>query len=463
MQDLTEVIRVTSSIAKLSYCRILGFIALFLLIQVLINVSIFAKKEEYDIGYIALTIICILMYIFTSFKSPGHIVLKNKEFSDQMKAVEIKMKNGDISYLPTTADMKMNAKDDKKNLNHARKTSVLTKTTQIGHHKRRRAADILTDNGKVTPKEKAIKYTKFIDETELGSVTARSNFSNIETQNNPNKRKKIIGKFSPRPPLPKSANTTPRMEKTLKLKEANPTEDLGLNKLQAFQNSPIQTVASEVCGLEDIEENKLEVFFDTKTIQNTEVEVEIKIKPETSHKESYCSVCKVPQPLRTIHCYTCRACVCCYDHHSYLIGTCVGEYNRREHFFLLILLLTQCMMALHKVFMQLDSQLIFPFSVVMCIVFSSLFLILSIPCLLILILHQMYMVIFNWTIHEKYYSKLSYLAKTQYATSNPWKSFFCYIKSPFSKGICGNFSDFFCKCRYRVTEWKYMKAVEIKE
>ena len=150
--------------------------------------------------------------------------------------------------------------------------------------------------------------------------------------------------------------------------------------------------------------------------------------------------------------------MCCYDHHSYILGTWIGEYNRKEHFFLLILILIHSIISLPKISLELQTEKIIPYPIVLCIIFCFLLLIIAITWAAIMLLLQLYLLIFNWTTHEKFYSKNNYLAKTKYATSNHWKSFFCHVRSPFSKGIIGNFSDYFWKWKYRVTNWKFQKT-----
>ena len=49
-----------------------------------------------------------------------------------------------------------------------------------------------------------------------------------------------------------------------------------------------------------------------------------------THEKIYCSDCQFLYPIsnkKMEHCYTCRICVCKYDHHCDVIGKCVGKYN----------------------------------------------------------------------------------------------------------------------------------------
>ena len=50
----------------------------------------------------------------------------------------------------------------------------------------------------------------------------------------------------------------------------------------------------------------------------------------------YCEDCKFLYPKdnkKMEHCFTCNICICNYDHHCGVIGTCIGKYN----FFLFII------------------------------------------------------------------------------------------------------------------------------
>ena len=52
-----------------------------------------------------------------------------------------------------------------------------------------------------------------------------------------------------------------------------------------------------------------------------------------------CKHCKIMElPLRSFHCPTCQRCIRTYDHHSKLIGNCIGENN---HFVYILFLFSQ--------------------------------------------------------------------------------------------------------------------------
>jgi len=52
-----------------------------------------------------------------------------------------------------------------------------------------------------------------------------------------------------------------------------------------------------------------------------------------------CKYCKISElPLRCVHCNKCQRCIKTYDHHCYLIGSCLGENN---HFVFVLFLFSQ--------------------------------------------------------------------------------------------------------------------------
>jgi hypothetical protein len=53
--------------------------------------------------------------------------------------------------------------------------------------------------------------------------------------------------------------------------------------------------------------------------------------------KSWCSLCKIAQPVRTFHCKDCARCVCVRDHHCVWLDNCVGEGNALAFFSFLAL------------------------------------------------------------------------------------------------------------------------------
>ena len=46
---------------------------------------------------------------------------------------------------------------------------------------------------------------------------------------------------------------------------------------------------------------------------------------------TYCQYCKTPKPPRCHHCHLCKICVLRFDHHSILLGKCVGIDNNKAY------------------------------------------------------------------------------------------------------------------------------------
>ena len=68
---------------------------------------------------------------------------------------------------------------------------------------------------------------------------------------------------------------------------------------------------------------------------NTENEENKKLIDEGSHRQLagvVCKECCSRRPLRTFHCSACDRCIFRYDHHSYLLNTCIGYGNQVYYF-----------------------------------------------------------------------------------------------------------------------------------
>ena len=61
-----------------------------------------------------------------------------------------------------------------------------------------------------------------------------------------------------------------------------------------------------------------------------------------------CKFCKIMElPLRSVHCNKCQRCIRTYDHHSLLIGSCIGENN---HFVFVLFLFSQSLTFIIAIF-----------------------------------------------------------------------------------------------------------------
>lgn len=68
---------------------------------------------------------------------------------------------------------------------------------------------------------------------------------------------------------------------------------------------------------------------------NTESEENKKLIDEGSQQQLagvVCKECCSRRPLRTFHCSACYRCIFRYDHHSYLLNTCIGYGNQVYYF-----------------------------------------------------------------------------------------------------------------------------------
>lgn len=62
--------------------------------------------------------------------------------------------------------------------------------------------------------------------------------------------------------------------------------------------------------------------FDQKEIDNVEQDDELNPK--------FCTICNTLKPSRAHHCSKCKMCVLAFDHHCYMLGNCVGYYNKKS-------------------------------------------------------------------------------------------------------------------------------------
>ena len=90
-----------------------------------------------------------------------------------------------------------------------------------------------------------------------------------------------------------------------------------------------------------------EIEINTKGILEREIalsdsSIKLKYTPLMIMKLMPCNGCKhckiMELPLRSFHCPTCQRCIRTYDHHSKLIGNCIGENN---HFVYILFLFSQ--------------------------------------------------------------------------------------------------------------------------
>ena len=88
-----------------------------------------------------------------------------------------------------------------------------------------------------------------------------------------------------------------------------------------------------------------------REITLTDPTIKLKYTPLMIMKLMPCNGCKYCQimelPLRSVHCNKCQRCIRTYDHHSKLIGSCIGENN---HFVFSLFLCCQSMTFIVGIF-----------------------------------------------------------------------------------------------------------------
>lgn len=115
---------------------------------------------------------------------------------------------------------------------------------------------------------------------------------------------------------------------------------------------------------------------------------------------TYCSLCMVPQPLRTTHCFRCKHCVCTRDHHSFWVGNCIGEQNRKFYFIWMVLVLLQAMLGTILTYRILGVNKPYPILVVLSLIIASILEMFMVPVLCGMILFNLWLACINATARE---------------------------------------------------------------
>lgn len=155
----------------------------------------------------------------------------------------------------------------------------------------------------------------------------------------------------------------------------------------------------------------------------------------------HCYKCGFRRPPRTHHCSTCRRCIPRMSHHCALLGVCIGTHNHKPFIQLLfhgvlsafILAYVNCRPAITSIWYalhpNLKKQMSFSDTAVLvhAIYLSTIMLAVLVPYLGL----HLYLIAGNWTMLEAF-------------TLPPKKKIFPphrVKRSPFFKGILGNFRD----------------------
>ena len=111
-----------------------------------------------------------------------------------------------------------------------------------------------------------------------------------------------------------------------------------------------------------------------------------------------CKFCKIMElPLRSVHCQKCQRCIRSYDHHSKLIGSCIGENN---HFVFVLCLFCQSVTFILGIFGVIQRYFVQkPFIQLLIIGYSAVFGFFVSILIIIFIFHS-YLLLSNQTSYE---------------------------------------------------------------
>ena len=148
---------------------------------------------------------------------------------------------------------------------------------------------------------------------------------------------------------------------------------IGGTKEEFVENPSIPTVLPKS---ENLTADDASIHLDTSNLSH------LAITQPSLRPTNYCGACATPKPARTTHCFRCKHCVTCYDHHSIWVNNCIGEVNRKYYFIAILSLLVQSVMAIRLVYIRLNEEIAFPVHVILLLLSSVLVLIILIPSLL---------------------------------------------------------------------------------
>ena len=116
-----------------------------------------------------------------------------------------------------------------------------------------------------------------------------------------------------------------------------------------------------------------------------------------------CKHCKIMElPLRSYHCPICQRCIRTYDHHSKLIGNCIGENN---HLVFILFLFSQSATFFLAIICLIKRYFVQPYFIkIMIINYISLFSFVLSIFAINLVLH-LYLIITNQTSYEIFYKE----------------------------------------------------------
>ena len=116
-----------------------------------------------------------------------------------------------------------------------------------------------------------------------------------------------------------------------------------------------------------------------------------------------CKYCKIMElPLRSFHCPICQRCIRTYDHHSKLVGNCIGENN---HLVFILFLFSQSTTFILGIFGLIKRYFIQPYFIkILIIAYISIFSFIVSIFTFTIILH-IYLLLTNQTSYEIFYKE----------------------------------------------------------
>ena len=154
-----------------------------------------------------------------------------------------------------------------------------------------------------------------------------------------------------------------------------------------------------------------EIEINTKGILEREIalsdsSIKLKYSPLMIMKLMPCNGCKhckiMELPLRSFHCPICQRCIRTYDHHSKLIGNCIGENN---HLVFILFLFSQSATFLLAIFILMKRYFYQAYLIkIFIIAYISIFFFIVSIFTFTIILH-IYLLITNQTSNEIFYKE----------------------------------------------------------
>lgn len=116
-----------------------------------------------------------------------------------------------------------------------------------------------------------------------------------------------------------------------------------------------------------------------------------------------CKHCKIMElPLRSFHCPTCQRCIRTYDHHSKLIGNCIGENN---HFVYILFLFSQSVTFTLAIIGLIKRYFIQQYFVKVLIIIYISIISLVVSALVFAFILHLYLLFTNQTSYELFYKE----------------------------------------------------------